>query len=89
LLATFPFACNKETEPRNQSTIVVSGIGTVAAQPDMIQMSITLSKVAQTTKMAQEEISKMVRQVMKILKEANIEDKNINTASLRFNSEYD
>jgi len=89
LLATFPFACNKEPEPRNQSTIVVSGIGTVAAQPDMIQMSITLSKVAQTTKMAQEEVSKMVRQTMKILKEANIEDKNINTASLRFNSEYD
>ena len=89
LLATLTFGCNKQTEPQNQSTISVSGTGTVTAQPDMIQMSITLSKVAQTTKMAQEEISKMVRQAMKILKEANIEDKNINTASLRFNSEYD
>jgi len=89
LLATLTFGCNKQTEPQNQSTISVSGTGTVTAQPDMIQMSITLSKVAQTTKMAQEEISKMVRQAMKILKEANIEDKNINTASLRFSSEYD
>jgi uncharacterized protein YggE len=39
--------------------------------------------------MAQEEVSNMVRQTMSILKEANIEDKNINTASLTFNSEYE
>jgi uncharacterized protein len=89
LIATFALGCNKQTEPQNQSTISVSGTSTVSVQPDIIQMSITLSKVAQTTKMAQEEMSKMVRQAMKILKEANIEDKNINTASLRFNSEYD
>jgi uncharacterized protein YggE len=84
LIATFTLGC-----AQNQSTISVSGTGTVSAQPDMIQMSITLSKVAQTTKMSQEEVSKMVRQALKILKEANIEDKNINTASLRFSSEYD
>jgi len=87
LVATLTLGCT--TKFQEQSTISVSGTGTVSARPDMIQMSITLSKVAETTKMAQEEISKMVRQAMKILKEANIEDKNINTASLRFNSEYD
>ncbi len=52
-------------------------------------MSITLSNVALTTKRAQEEVSKMVRQALNILKEAEIEDKNINTASLTFNSEYE
>jgi uncharacterized protein YggE len=52
-------------------------------------MSLTLSKVSQTTKTAQEEVSKMVGRAMKILKDANIEDKNINTASLTFNSEYE
>jgi uncharacterized protein YggE len=52
-------------------------------------MSITLSNVAQTTQRAQEEVSKMVRQALNILKDANIEDKNINTASLTFSSEYE
>ncbi|MDR2731144.1 MAG: SIMPL domain-containing protein [Treponema sp.] len=85
----FVSACNNETERKNQSTISVFGIGTVSVQPDIIQMSITLSKVAQTTKTAQEEVSRMVRQAIKILKDANIEDKNINTASLSFRSEYD
>jgi uncharacterized protein YggE len=86
-IALFVSSCDKGAE--SQSTISVYGTGTVAVQPDMIQMSITLSKVAQTTKAAQDEVSKMVRQALNILKEANIEDKNINTASLTFNSEYE
>jgi uncharacterized protein YggE len=89
LIAVFISSCDRETKLQNQSTISVFGTGTVLVQPDMIQMTITLSKVAQTTKMAQEEVSKMVRQALKILKDANIEDKNITTASLTFNSEYE
>jgi uncharacterized protein YggE len=89
LISVFVSGCNKETERQNQSTISVFGTGTVFVQPDVIQMSITLSNVAQTTKMAREEVSRMVRQALKILKDANIEDKNINTASLTFSSEYE
>ncbi|MDR1803357.1 MAG: SIMPL domain-containing protein [Treponema sp.] len=74
---------------KTQSTISVLGTGTVLVQPDMIQMSIMLSNVAQTTKEAQEEVSRMVRQALGILKEANIEDRNISTASLNFRSEYE
>jgi len=51
-------------------------------------MQITLSNVAQTTKMAQEAVNRMVRQVLIILKDAGIEDNNIMTASLTFRSEY-
>jgi len=89
LIAFSLSGCNKETNEQKQSTISVFGIGTVSVQPDVINMSITLRNVSQTTKKAQEEVSKMVRQVLKILKDANIEDKNINTASLTFSSEYD
>jgi uncharacterized protein YggE len=89
LLAMFASGCDKETEQQNQNTIFVFGTGTALARPDMIQMSIALSKTAQTTKMAQEEVNRMVKQAMKVLKDANIEDKNIKTASLRFNSEYE
>ena len=82
-------ACDKKDEQQNQSTISVFGTGTVLVQPDIVQLTITLSKVAQTTKMAQEEVSKMVRQALIILKEADVEDKDISTASLTFNSEYE
>jgi len=87
IIIAFLSGCYKKNE--NQSTVSVYGIGTVSVQPDIIQMSITLSNVAQTTKIAQEEVSRMVRQALQILKEANIEDKNINTASLSFSSEYE
>jgi len=89
LIAVFVSGCDKETNRQNQSTISVFGTGTVSVQPDVIQMSITLSNVSQTTKAAQEEVNKMVRRALKVLKDANIEDKNINTASLTFNSEYE
>jgi len=78
----------EQSGPREQSTISVFGTGTVPVRPDVIQMSVSLSNTAQTTKRAQEEVSKMVRQTMKILKDAGIEDKNITTASLTFNPEY-
>jgi uncharacterized protein YggE len=84
----FLLGCEK-TNQNNQSTISIFGTGTVLAQPDIIQMRITLSNVAQTTKMAQDEVNKMVGQALAILKAAGIEDKNIMTASLTFRSEYE
>ena len=84
----FMFGCEK-TSQKNQSTISVFGTGTVLAQPDIVQMGITLSNVAQTTKMAQDEVSRMVRQALAIIKDAGIEDNNIMTASLTFRSEYE
>ncbi|MCL2762481.1 MAG: SIMPL domain-containing protein [Treponema sp.] len=74
---------------QNQSTISVLGTGTVLAQPDVIQMTITLSNVSQSTRTAQEAVNRMVRQALAILKDAGIEDKNISTASLTFRSEYE
>lgn len=85
LTMVFIFGC----ETTKQSTISVFGTGTVLAQPDIIQMGITLSNVAQTTKEAQDEVSKMVRQALTILKNTGIEDKNIMTASLTFRAEYE
>ena len=71
-----------------QSTISVLGNGTVSVQPDVIEMSITLGRTAQTTRAAQEAVSQMVRQSLAILREEGVEDKNITTASLTFRSEY-
>ncbi|MDR1388530.1 MAG: SIMPL domain-containing protein [Treponema sp.] len=77
------------TNVYGQSSITVTGTGTILAQPDMVQMSVSLSNVARTTRQAQIEVNKIAKQLLDILNEAGIEDKNIRTASLRFNSEYE
>lgn len=79
--------CNFQSN--NQSTVSVIGTGTVSVNPDMVNMSISLSRTAPTTQRAQEEISRMVRQALEILKSMDIEDKDISTASLTFNPEYE
>ena len=89
LFAVILLVSGCEKKPVKESTISVFGIGTVLVQPNMVQMNITLSNTAQTTKSAGEEVSKMVRQALAVLKNAGIEDKNISTASLTFNSEYE
>ncbi|MCL2294295.1 MAG: SIMPL domain-containing protein [Spirochaetes bacterium] len=80
--ACVPFA-------RERSVIVVSGVGTVMIQPDTVQMTIVMGRTARTIREAQEGVSLMVRQALRILQTAGIEEKNINTASLRFFPEYD
>ena len=87
IIVIFTAGCNNRQ--KNQSTISVFGTGTVKVQPDVIQMTVTLSNVAQTTSAAQETVSRMVRQALTILNEAGIEDNNIYTASLTFRSEYE
>lgn len=52
-------------------------------------MNISLRNTAPTTKSAQGEVSKMVRQALEVLAAFNIEDKNIITASLTFSPEYE
>ena len=88
-MAVAASGCNFEKNQPSQSIISVFGMGTVLVQPDMVQMNISLSKVARTTRQAQEEVNNMVRQALQILKELEVEDKNISTASLRFNPEYE
>jgi uncharacterized protein YggE len=68
----------------NQSTVTVSGIGTIFFQPDMVRMTIGFSHTAQTTKEAKEEVAKTIRQMLDILKEEGVEEKNIKTVSIYY-----
>jgi len=72
---------------KNQSTVSVSGIGAVLVQPDMVLMNINFSHIAQTTREAKNEVDNKMRQVMGILKDEEIEDKNIKTVSLSYDVE--
>ncbi len=80
--------CVQNGVRQEQSTVTVSGVGTVSIEPDMVRMTVSMSKVESTTRLAQEAVGRMAGQVLAILKEAGIEDKDIQTASLRFNPEY-
>ena len=71
------------------SSVTVSGIGTVLVQPDMVQMSVSYSHIAKTTKEAKEEVDKKMRQILDILKEDGIEEKNIKTSSLNYDEATD
>ncbi|MDL2229869.1 SIMPL domain-containing protein [Treponema sp. OttesenSCG-928-L16] len=71
----------------NESTIAVSGTGTVFAQPDLVQMRIGLSHTAPTTGEAKKTVDERVRQVLSILKDTNIDDTNIMTVNLTYDTE--
>ena len=71
----------------NQSTVSVSGAGTVLVNPDMVQMTVSFSHVARTTKEAKGEVDKKIRQILDILKDEKIEEKNIKTISLSYDVE--
>jgi uncharacterized protein YggE len=86
IVAILCVSCNNR---KQQSVITVSGLGTVMAQPDTVQMSVSLNKTAPTTGEAQREVNLQVRQALALLQEAGVEEKSISTASLRFYPEYE
>lgn len=81
--------CVQPSVQQEPSTVTVSGVGTVSVAPDMVRMTVSMSRVERTTRLAQEAVGRMAGQVLAILGEAAIEDKDIQTASLRFNPEYE
>ncbi len=81
--------CGQNGVRQEPSTVTVSGVGTVSVAPDMARLSVAMNKTERTTRLAQEAVGKMAAQVLAILKDVGIEDKDIKTASLRFNPEYE
>ena len=79
-------SCNTNAQ-ENQSTVSVSGIGTIFAQPDMVLMNVSFSHTAPTTKVAKTAVEETMRRIQQILQEENIEDKFIKTISLNYDVE--
>lgn len=72
-----------------KNSINVSGEGKVTATPDIVQIKAGVSEVKNTTKEAQEATNKKIANILKILKKYNIPEKNIQTANLSYDTEYD
>lgn len=81
-------SCNPKVQD-SQDSVSVSGIGTVLAQPDMVLMNISFSHTAPTTKQAKTAVEQTMQQILKILKDENIEDKFLKTISLNYDVEYE
>ncbi len=81
--------CGQNGVRQEPSLVTVSGTGTVSIEPDMVRMTVSLGQTAQTTRLAQEAVGKMAAQMLAILKDSGVEDKDIKTASLTFNPQYE
>lgn len=76
------------TESSQMRTISVSGSGTITLSADMVTFSINVSETAPTTAEAQQLTNKKINQILAILKNYKIEDKDISTTALSFSTEY-
>jgi uncharacterized protein YggE len=70
------------------SVISVQGIGHIEVEANVLQINITVTETTNTIKQSQEEVNKIVNNIMGILKENNIGKKNIHTTSIDFSPEY-
>ncbi|HNW71461.1 MAG TPA: SIMPL domain-containing protein [Candidatus Paceibacterota bacterium] len=73
----------------NINVIAISGHGEVSATPDIANISITISKEAKTVKEAQEEVAKVEKEVLNLLKTNSVDDKDIKTINSSFNPTYE
>ena len=89
LFAVFILIGCNEKKQEDHSTVLVSGIGIILVQPDMVQMNINTSYTAQTMQQAKREVDTKMQQIMNILKSDNIEDKDIKTVSLGYDREIE
>jgi uncharacterized protein YggE len=85
ILSFFSIGCNDLKN--NQGIVSVSGIGTVMASPDMVQIHLYFKNVSPTTEQAKNAVSASVQNTLKILEEENIVDNNIKTVSLSYGIE--
>jgi uncharacterized protein YggE len=79
-------ACNSGGK-NNEGIISVSGIGTVVAPPDTVQIYLYFKNVSETAEEAKKAVGESVQKVLDILKTENITNNNIQTLSLSYGTE--
>ncbi len=80
LVAT-PLVSASEMYPEPQRTISTSGMGIVTAEPDIAKFSVGLEARNEDLKPAQDEVTGESVAITEMLREAGIEDKDIQTTS--------
>jgi len=70
------------------SIISVEGNGFIEAEANILEIIMTVYKVTESIKQSQEEVNKIVHDIITILKENSINDKDIHTTSIEFEPNY-
>ncbi len=77
------------TDGKITNTILVNGEGKVYATPDMVEINITATELSKTSKEAQTIVNQRIQQIMEVLKDQGIPEKDIQTVELSVTPEYD
>jgi len=80
---------NQQSSMGITNTISVMGEGKASVAPDMLVINVAISELAATTEKAQTQANEKVNKLKEILKTAEIADKDIKTANVSTNPEYD
>lgn len=68
--------------------IEVQGEARLTAKPDTVEFAVAVSELAPTTSEAQRTANAKISRILHILKSFGLEDKDISTSNLTFNTEY-
>lgn len=81
-------AMAQESQPRNTPRVVVTGEGETAIAPDMAIVSLAVMREAETARDALDANNEAMSAVIKAMKDAGIEQRDIQTAGLQINPRY-
>lgn len=80
--------CETTSLIEKSRTISVQGVGKVTVEPDIASFSITVSELAETTREAQLETNRKIGDLLAMIREVGVEDKDLATTALEFYPEY-
>lgn len=83
----FPVAAFAQETPRTPR-IIVTGEGEMAVAPDMAILSLAVMREAETARAALDQNNEAMAAVIAAMKEAGIEDRDLQTAGLQINPRY-
>ena len=82
-------SCNTlSSDATAATTVSISGNGTIYLKADIVTFSINVNETEATTALAQQAANRKMTAILDILRKFNIEDDNISTTALNFNTEY-
>lgn len=89
LTLVFSFGFSNSAYAKSPGKVVVSGHGEINLAPNTASISIGVETTADTLSQADEENKEKIKKVHQILKNHNIEDKNIKTQNFYAHQKYD
>ena len=75
--------------PNMTNMITVSGEGSAVAMPDIASFSFSVTETAKTVDEAQSMATKKINEALKVVREAGVADKDIETQSYNINPHYE